>query len=194
MDRPACKQGNEFSGTFSQGMVMAISIFLFGFFPALLLAAAVYDLCTYTIPNLLPVTLLGLFVIYMIVLFAAGDPLPLRSLAMHAGAAALALSAGVALFAKGWIGGGDAKFFAAVCLWVGFGTMAEYTMAASLAGGALTVLLLLIRRLPVGAFIKARWVLRLADPEAGVPYGVALAIGAVMVLPYTDLFRLSGAH
>ncbi len=171
---------------------MAISIFLLGFFPALLLAAAAYDLCTYTIPNLLPVALFCLFVVYMIVLFAAGESLPLRNLAMHAGAAALALGAGAALFAKGWIGGGDAKFFSAVCLWLGFGTMAEYTLAASLAGGALTVLLLLIRRLPVAAFIKAPWVLRLADPEAGVPYGVALAVGAVMVLPYTDLFRLAG--
>lgn len=173
---------------------MAVSIFLLGFFPALLLAAAAYDLCTYTIPNLLPVALLGLFVVYIVVLFASGDPLPLRSVAMHAGAAALALGAGVALFAKGWIGGGDAKLFAAVCLWVGFGTMAEYTMAASLAGGALTVLLLLMRRLPIAAFIRVPWVLRLADPEAGVPYGVALAIGAVVVLPYTDLFHLAGAH
>ena len=173
---------------------MTVSIFLFGFFPALLLAAAAYDLCTYTIPNLLPVALFGLFLVYMIALFATGDPLPLRSVAMHAGAAALALCAGVALFAKGWIGGGDAKLFAAVCLWLGFGPMAEYTMAASLAGGALTVLLLMMRRLPIAAFVRAPWVLRLADPEAGVPYGVALAIGAVFVLPYTDLFRLAGAH
>ena len=173
---------------------MAVSIFLFGFFPALLLAAAAYDLCTYTIPNLLPVALFCLFVVYMTVLFASGDPLPLRNLAMHAGAAVLALGAGVALFAKGWIGGGDAKFFAAVCLWLGFGTMAEYTVAASLAGGALTVLLLLMRRLPVSAFVRASWVQRLADPEAGVPYGVALALGAVTVLPYTDLFRLAAAH
>lgn len=173
---------------------MAVSIFLLGFFPALMLAAATYDLCTYTIPNLLPLTLFCLFVVYVIVLFAAGDPLPLWNLAMHAGAAALALGAGVALFAKGWIGGGDAKLFAAVCLWLGFGTMAEYTMAASLAGGALTVLLLMMRRLPVSAFVRVPWVLRLADPEAGVPYGVALAIGAVIVLPYTDLFRLAGSY
>lgn len=173
---------------------MMISIFLLGFFPALLLAAAAYDLCTYTIPNLLPVALLCVFVVYMMVSFAAGAPVPLRSLAMHAGAATLALGAGVALFAKGWIGGGDAKLFAAVCLWLGFGAMAEYTMAASLAGGALTVLLLLFRRLPVAAFVRVPWVLRLADPEAGVPYGVALAVAAVMVLPYTDLFRLAGTH
>lgn len=173
---------------------MAISVFLLGFFPALLLAAAAYDLCTYTIPNLLPLSLLSLFVVFMIFLVAAGDPLPLRSVAMHAGAAAIALAAGAAMFARGWIGGGDAKLFAAVCLWLGFGTMAEYTLAASLAGGALTVLLLLMRRLPVAAFIRASWVLRLADPEAGVPYGVALALGAVIVLPYTDLFRLAGPH
>lgn len=171
---------------------MAVSIFLLGFFPALLLAAAVYDLCTYTIPNLLPVSLFCLFVVYMIVLFAAGDPLPLRNVEMHAGAAAVALAIGIAMFAKGWIGGGDAKLFAAVCLWMGFGAMPDYTVVASLAGGALTVLLLLIRRVPIAAYVKGpSWVLRLADPGAGVPYGAALSIGAVLVLPYTDLFRLA---
>lgn len=173
---------------------MAVSVFVLGFFPGLLLAAAVYDLGTYTIPNLIPITLSAAFVVYVAAVVATGAPLPWQSIAMHAAAGFAALTLGIALFAKGWIGGGDAKLYAAICLWLGFGAMAEYTMAASLAGGVLTVMLLLLRRVPVAAFVPAPWLVRLADPEAGVPYGVALAAGAVAVLPYTDLFRLAAGQ
>jgi prepilin peptidase CpaA len=35
------------------------------------------------------------------------------------------------------------------------------------------------------------WLARLADPNSGVPYGVALAIAALVVLPDTELFRIA---
>ena len=35
------------------------------------------------------------------------------------------------------------------------------------------------------------WVARLADPKAGIPYGVALAAAALIVLPDTELFAMT---
>jgi prepilin peptidase CpaA len=33
------------------------------------------------------------------------------------------------------------------------------------------------------------WIARLHEPRAGIPYGVALAAGAIAVLPYTNIFH-----
>ena len=63
---------------------------------------------------------------------------------------------------------------------------------ASVAGGALTLGLLAMRHRPLPAFLtRYRWVLRLHDRKAGIPYGVALAAGAFVLLPQTEIFRLA---
>jgi prepilin peptidase CpaA len=50
--------------------------------------------------------------------------------------------------------------------------------------------LLFLRRVPLPPFLmKYEWLARLADKNAGIPYGVALASAALMVLPRTELFR-----
>jgi prepilin peptidase CpaA len=96
------------------------------------------------------------------------------------------------LFALGYIGGGDAKLFACVMLWIGFHDALVYVLAASLFGGALTLSLLTLRRVPLPAVLAHQsWIARLHDAKAGVPYGVALAAGAFAVLPQTEIFRLA---
>jgi prepilin peptidase CpaA len=63
-------------------------------------------------------------------------------------------------------------------------------LVATLVGGAITILLLSIRSLPLPSMFAARaWILRLHDSKSGVPYGVALGAGALIVLPYTEIFR-----
>jgi prepilin peptidase CpaA len=37
------------------------------------------------------------------------------------------------------------------------------------------------------------WILRLHDERGGIPYGVALAAGAFIILPHTEIFRLAAA-
>ena len=104
----------------------------------------------------------------------------------------VALGVGMAMFALHWIGGGDAKIFAGACLWLGPVCAVHYTLTSAVFGGVLTVLLLLLRRFPVPSFLARPWILNLADPQAGVPYGVALALGAIAVLPGTDLLLAHG--
>jgi prepilin peptidase CpaA len=60
-----------------------------------------------------------------------------------------------------------------------------------MAGGALAVGLMLARRAP--ALVTARgpvWVGRLLAPGGDVPYGVAIAVGALAAFPLSPLARL----
>ena len=171
---------------------MLVSILVVAILPALLISAAFFDLTTFTIPNLLPAAMLVLFATFLLAIALAGHGLNWSDTWPHLLAGAVAVVAGMALFAAGWVGGGDAKLFAMACLWLGWGSMLEYTLVASLLGGMLTITLLMLRRLPLPALLAAQpWLARLADQNSGVPYGVALAIAALVVLPDTELFRIA---
>jgi prepilin peptidase CpaA len=155
--------------------------------PVLLLAAGLYDLASFTIPNFLSIALAALFLA-----FAAAAGFSPALLGWHLGAGMLGLVLGFGLFAAGWIGGGDAKLFAAIALWLGFADLLPYAVVASLFGGLLSLLLLLARQVPLPAFLLGRaWIVRLHDARSGIPYGVALAAGAVALLPYSEIFRLA---
>ena len=80
--------------------------------PVLLAAAAGWDLASFTIPNFLQVALIGMFA-----LFAVAAHLHWPEIGWHLLAGFAGLSIGFALFALGYIGGGDAKLFAATALW-----------------------------------------------------------------------------
>ena len=150
-------------------------------FPALMAFAAFSDLFTMTISNRLSLALTGGFLLLALV---TGMALP--EIGMHVGAAALVLVTAFVFFARGWIGGGDAKLVAATALWFGFAHLLDYLLYASLFGGALTVLLLQFRKLALPqALARQKWIERLHDAGAGVPYGIALAAAALLVYPNT---------
>lgn len=152
--------------------------------PFLLIAAAVSDALTFRIPNLIPGA--------MVVLFAANAvamPMPLDAIGIHAAVFAATLVLGMVLFAFNIIGGGDAKFFAACGLWIGLSGLGGFLLAFSLAGGVLALALLALRRLPIpAAAARAPWAMRLWSSKAGVPYGIALGLGALFIHPKTALF------
>jgi prepilin peptidase CpaA len=156
----------------------------------LLAMAAGWDLASFTIPNFLQVSLILAFIGFALV-----SHVPLSALGTHLLAGALGLTVGFALFAFGYIGGGDAKLFACIALWLGFRDLPAYTLVACVLGGGLSLAILTLRKLPLPAFLARRsWMLRLHDPKAGVPYGVALAAGVFLILPQTEVFRLAATH
>lgn len=153
-------------------------------FPALMIGAAVSDLFTMTIPNRLAI---GLTVAFFVVALALR--MPAAAIGMHvlAGIAILAVTFG--LFAFGWIGGGDAKLAAATALWMGWENLADYLLISTLVGGALTLLILYVRKWPLPAsLLRQDWIARLHDKAAGVPYGIALAAAGLAVFPQTQLW------
>jgi len=150
-------------------------------FPALMAFAASSDLLTMTISNKLSLALAAAFFI-----IAATTGMPLATLGMHLAAAAVVLVISFGFFTQGWIGGGDAKLAAATALWFGFDHLLPYLLYASVFGGALTLLILQFRKLPLPALLaRQAWIQRLHEAEGGIPYGIALAASALAIYPST---------
>ena len=151
-------------------------------FPALMAFAAASDLVTMTISNRISLLLGAGFIV--LALLSGMSPHEMLS---HAGAGLAVLAVAFLCFAMGWIGGGDAKVAAAAALWFGFGNLLEYLVYVSLFGGALTLLLLQFRQWPLPAALHGQsWLMRLHSKESGIPYGIALALGALLIYPETD--------
>jgi len=164
----------------NRAMLHLAQAVLVAVFAALLIVAALGDLTTYRIRNWIPLA--------MIAAFAAAAPatgLGLPVMGLHLGVGAAALVLGMVMFALGWIGGGDAKLFAAAALWLGWPAALTFGAVTCIAGGALAMGLLALRSGYLRPFVVTgpAWVNRLAEPGENVPYGVAIAIGALAALP-----------
>jgi prepilin peptidase CpaA len=154
-------------------------------FPALMAFAASSDLFTMTISNRVSLALIAGFLV-----LAPLGGMGLHAMLLHVGAGAAVLVVAFACFAMGWVGGGDAKIMACVALWFGFDHLLNFFVYASLFGGALTLLLLQFRQWPLPyALAGQAWLSRLHDRQSGIPYGIALALGALIVYPETEWIK-----
>ena len=164
---------------------MVLQLMILGLFPAAMAFAAASDLVSMTISNRLSIVLLvGFFVM------AAMIGMPLADVGRNVLACLLVLAVAFAFFARGWIGGGDAKLAAATALWLGFPLLLEYTMVASIIGGLMTLMLLQLKHMPLPSPLAAQpWINRLHSLENGIPYGIALAAAGLSVYPETPFMR-----
>jgi prepilin peptidase CpaA len=157
-------------------------------FPALMAFAAASDLFTMTISNRVTLALLAGFMV-----LAAFGGMSLQDIMLHVGAGVTVLIPAFVCFAMGWVGGGDAKVAAGVALWFGFDHLLDFMLYASLFGGALTILLLQFRQWPLPYPLSGlAWLNRLHDRQSGIPYGIALAIGALTIYPETGWIKAVG--
>ncbi|PAX09781.1 peptidase [Sphingomonas lenta] len=88
--------------------------------------------------------------------------------AVQLGVAVAVFGLFAAAFRLGMMGGGDVKMIAALALWFPFPALAQLLVVMSIAGGVITVLLMIERRWRKG--------------EIEVPYGVAIAIAGLLSL------------
>ncbi|MEE4199835.1 A24 family peptidase [Erythrobacter sp.] len=143
---------------FQYGLVIALAIAL--------LYAAVSDIRSRTISNRLNI------------LIAAGAPLfwwasglsVWPGVAMQLGIALLAFAILAGLFALRVMGGGDVKLLTALALWIEPAAFLQLLIIMAVAGGVLTIVM-------AGYHVMRRRKDRLA-----IPYGVAIAFGALWVL------------
>ena len=149
-------------------------------FPLAMAYAAALDLLTMRIPNGVS---LGIAAAFLVVAPIAG--MPVQEMLMHFLVGAAVLIAGMILFSLRLVGGGDAKLLAAACLWLGPNQLLPYLVYVTIFGGALALLLLAYRGMPAGAFPLPAWAARLHKPRSGMPYGLAIAAGALAVYPLT---------
>jgi prepilin peptidase CpaA len=150
-------------------------------FPALMAFAASSDLFTMTISNRVSLALTAGFFALALATGMSG-----AAILSHTGAGAMVLTVTFCFFAFGWIGGGDAKLAAVTALWFGFDHLMIYLAYAAVAGGVLTLAILQFRKWPLPApLLSQDWAKRLHDRDTGVPYGIALAFGALVIYPET---------
>jgi prepilin peptidase CpaA len=169
-------------------LIMVIDLVRLILFPTIMAFAASSDLLTMTISNRVSIILVaGFFALAFMSGMATAEVLS------HVGAATLVLIVSFGFFTRGWIGGGDAKLAAATAIWLGFGYLLNYLVYASLLGGALTLLLIEFRLLPLPGLLAGQfWAQRLHRQGGDVPYGIALAGAALMVYPDTPWMKAIG--
>jgi prepilin peptidase CpaA len=142
---------------------------LCGFF-AMTLYAAFCDAASFRIPNLASV---------VIVLTSPVAVDWIRALLV----AGLVFLAGLALFARGLVGGGDVKFLAATVLWAGAPLLLPQLLVTGLAGGVLALGAVVLQRMRrfrtegVTGVVASGAI----DTSQKIPYGVAIAAGAFFV-------------
>lgn len=155
----------------------------------LTLLAALEDLRRFTISNWIPGALIALWVVYAPF---SGMDWPVIGLGLLTGIGVLAMM--MALWAPGWIGGGDAKLVAALALWFGWPSVLTFLLLAMICGGILAGLLLAARRFaPALPVAPERLAASPLAPGAPVPYGVAIAAGTLWALPHSPLMAAFGS-
>jgi len=141
----------------------------------ILVVAAVIDVRTFTISNRLNASVALLAPLYW-----WSEHLPLwPDIALQIGIAVAVFAVLAVTFYIGMMGGGDVKLAAALALWFSPASTLKFLVIMSLAGGLLTVIVLIAHRMKPGQ-------IKNSDGETGgkpeIPYGVAIAVGALWIL------------
>ena len=132
----------------------------------ILVVAAVIDVRTFTISNRLNATVALLAPLYWWSISLPFWP----DAAIQIGVAAAVFGALALTFYLGMMGGGDVKLAAALALWFPPAATLKFLVLMSIAGGVLTVLVLVVHRL------------RRREGTPEIPYGVAIAFGGLAIL------------
>lgn len=152
---------------------MTPKILLIFAFDLILIIAALDDVRRLRISNIIPLAIISLFVLRIVLVGADA------SLWQNLASFGAVLLGGALLFARGILGGGDAKLLASVALWFDFAGLAILLPAVAIFGGCTALLLVIVRRMiPARALAEGSWVaLRRRGP---IPYAVPICVGAIM--------------
>ena len=140
----------------------------------LLAAAAVEDAIRLRISN---ITVLLVIVSAIAAAVIVGPQLGLwKNLVVFAAV----LVIGTPMFSAGILGGGDVKLLAAAGLWFDFTGALWMLVDVAIAGGVLALVVLALRAIGWSQKIRDRVVL--LRPKGGIPYGIAIAVGALIAM------------
>jgi len=163
------------SFTFAAGLALCVLIV------SMIALAAISDLRSMRISN----STSALVVLAYFAALPLATPL-LSVVAASIGVALLVLAAGVALFCRGLIGGGDVKFAASLALWTGADHTLDFLFWTAALGGAFALLLLGYRALPAPS--RPSPAQKSLHEGPGMPFAVPLAAAALVVLPASSVF------
>lgn len=143
-----------------------------GLFTFGLLAAALSDHLTRRIPNGI---VIGLILLYAASVLARIAPTTLQS---GLAAAGLTFAVTFALYYFNVFGAGDAKLFSAAALFAGLSRLGTFALITVLIGGAIAVGILVFHPKRTMRAMTTRG--RDSNEKSGIPYGVAIALGAIV--------------
>jgi len=147
-----------FNGAFTEILLIGLAVTL--------VVAAVIDVRTFTISNRLNLAVALSAPLYW--LSISMNPWP--DMAIQLAAAGIVFAILAAAFYAGMMGGGDVKLAAALALWFSPVGTVKFLVLMSIAGGVLTLVILLWHRL------------RRREGRPEIPYGVAIAFGGLAIL------------
>lgn len=154
-------------------------------FPLLVTVAGAADVAYRRIPNWLTGVAAASFLPFV---FATG--LPVSILWIHVATACALLLLGFVFFSLGVIGGGDAKMMSVAGLWLGFPCSILFVLFSALAGGVLALAISIWFMSSFEGAIRSDRLAKLLSPLApDVPYGFALAVGAILATPFSWWMR-----
>jgi len=156
---------------------MLLTFFIVMVFAGTMLTAAAKDATSMTIPNWISLAVIAGFLIVTPFVWQG-----LEVFMTHLLVGLCFFSVGFVMFALGWLGGGDAKLMAATALWWQWDEAAIYVVYTTMLGGALAILLVFGRKYIPARVLTADWAYHLFKDEKKMPYGLALAGGALLTL------------
>jgi prepilin peptidase CpaA len=157
-------------------------------FPLLMIIAGAGDALSLRIPNRLT---LAIFAAFFPLAWATG--MPLDVFGFHVLTGVILFVVGFMLFSAGLFGGGDAKLLAAAGIWFGSSQALPFLVFTALAGGVLALCVGLWSVISMSWDIHdVSWAKKLSGLRPSVPYGYALAIGAILAFPQSWWMVASG--
>lgn len=151
-------------------------------FAAPLLAAGFTDFWSMKIPNKVSLAMAAGF---FLTLPLTWQGLPF--LGEHLMVGGVFFLAGFAMFAFGWLGGGDAKLMAAISLWLSWNDALPFILATTIFGALLGIFLIFGGRIAPIRLRTSELGMRLWQGGKDMPYGLALAAGALYVWPTSQI-------
>lgn len=170
--------------------------FFFGLVTALGMCglAAWTDFRGFRIPNIVSLIIVVAFVAaFSITTMTGQNEIIFASWKSHLGSFVCILLVTMAMFSFRIMGAGDSKMASAIALWLGWGGLVPFLFYMTMAGGVLAVISVMLKKykplkMPLPKLIAGTW---LENAQAGtnkVPYGIAIAAGALIAFIFLGYF------
>lgn len=163
---------------------MLLAFLIVAIFIVTMLLVAYKDATSMTIPNWISLVLLAAFFLFTPFVWQGWGVF-----GTHLLVGFTFFAAGFIMFALGWLGGGDAKLMAATGIWWLWPDAFLYVVYTTIAGGVLALFLILGRKFLPVKLMANPLVQRLFKDEKKMPYGIALAVGALLTLPQSAIYK-----
>ena len=163
-------------------MFLALIVFLSFSLP--LIIAAYKDAVSMRIPNYISLILIAGFFIVLPHIWQGFD-----DMMTHIFVGLTFLFVGIVLFSFGWLGAGDGKLMAATALWMTWPDAVSFILYTTIFGAILGLFLVMGRAFMPVRLMTSQWAYTMFKNETKMPYGLAIAAGAITVLPSSTIIQ-----